>query len=138
METGKRSVGTVERTSASKKGGKAGETRSAGDWLTPEVGIYKWKQESKTTRKHACFRPRKRSRKKEKRKKTRFRPRKWPRKKEKTFFFYCLFSWSTAGFLSFFLTFLFSFINSHLSVAEERGLFTPEAARLPIWLVLGC
>ena len=68
-----------------------------------EVGIYKRKQESKKTRKHA-FGQESDQEKRKKRKKTCSRPRKRSTKNK-----------SRACFLSFFLTFMFSFINSHLS-----------------------
>ena len=63
--------------------------------ICSEIGIYKRKQESK---------------------KTRTRPRKRRRQKDKTFFF----SWSLSWSSSCFLTFLFSFINSHLWVRKIR------------------
>ena len=101
----------------------------------PEVGIFKRKQESKKTRN----RPRMRSRKQEnknstkktrKRKKTRTRQRKRPRKKKKSSFFSWSLSWSSSYcFLSFFivflfswfLTFLFPLINSHLWTSTKDG-----------------
>ena len=91
----------------------------------PEVGIYKRKQESKKTGKHA-FNKESNQEEKKRRKKTRSRPRKWSRKKKEnknstkkatkkkkkklsfildTFFFEFLFPL----FLYFFLVFLFSY-----------------------------
>ena len=100
------------------------------------MGIYK-----KKTRKHAFDQESDQERKKEREKNT---PRKRSRKKDKNencqekkkentistkkatikkYFFYDRFllsvSWSRACFLSFFITFLFSFINSHLCVDED-------------------
>ena len=54
---------------------------------------------------------------KRKRKKTRSRPRKRPRKYKKNF----LFSWSLSWSSSCFLTFLFSFINSHLRMRVDQN-----------------
>ena len=70
------------------------------------------KQENKKSTKKAIKKTRTRPRKRSRNKKTRTRPRKRPSKKKKLSFF--LITFLVEFLFSCFLTFLFSFINSHL------------------------